>query len=323
MINVLVRCMVEPTRTFRIVGFGSSEAKQSSRARRVLLRSVFAIGRVAVQSCEEDVLRLEGPTREELQMAIRWAVVIVFSVCAIAGCELDPKVSGQNGTKGTGNASEQIVKAREAIIGNRFKEAHDILTALIEKDGANAQAYMLRGIAHMRESRVYPAVKDLSAAVKIAPTVDGYYNLGNALQQSGFYERASGAYRAALELQPNDPEIILNLAANLIHLNRVSEGMQLLERAMKDRPNDPQPYTNMGIAYHQNEDYSAAESSFQKALEVDPNYYQAEFNLAKNYQKMGKDALAAKHYKRYLDMRPNAPDRGKIEERINGLGGDS
>lgn len=258
--------------------------------------------------------------REELKMAMRWAIIWVVALCSLAGCELDPKVSGQDPKKDL-NASEEIIKGREAIRTNQFKVAHEVLTALIEKDGSNAQAYMLRGIAHMREGHVYPAVKDLSAAVKIAPSVDGYYNLGNALQQSGFYERASGAYRAALELQPNDPEIIINLAANLIHLNRVSEGMQLLDRALKDRPNDPEPYTIMGVAHHQNEDFSAAESAFQKALEVDPNYYQAEFNLAKNYQKMGKDNLAAKHYKRYLEMRPNAPDRSKIESRVNGLGG--
>lgn len=253
------------------------------------------------------------------------ALILLSSVwLAACGASLDQKavdgVPPGGGAAVAGPvANDVIAQARQAILDNRYSDAHDLLDALIEREPSNAAAFSLRGIANIREGRVYPAVRDLKAAADLSPSATAYYNLGNALQQAGFYDRAVTAYRAALELAPDDAEILNNYGASLVHLGRTGEGISALERVIAMRPNDPQPHTNIGIAHAIDKNYRQAEEHYRRALAVDPDYWPAVFNLAKAYVELGRDDQASATYKRYLQLRPNAPDKQVIMNRA-GLG---
>ena len=246
-----------------------------------------------------------------------WMVSVWVGVLLLLGaCDLQPKpVTNPNASGAKYSADETLAKARDLIKANRLYEAQKELSALLENEPENAQALMFRGIAYIREGKVYPAIKDLAASSQIAPSAEIYFNLGNALQQAGHYDRAVVAYRASLELGPDDPEVLNNYAGSLLYLDRLPEAQQILQRVIQLRPDDPEAYTNLGISYERAKDWGQSESYFYRALEVDPNYYPAQFNLAKMYDVKGDNELAKEHYRRYLKMRPDAPDKYKIRQR--------
>lgn len=274
--------------------------------------------------------RTRAPMEATKRIPSALLAVVLCTLCALAGCNLEtPRVEhpptgngGEAGGEAVADTNALIAQARQAIVNNRVDLAYGVLNPLIEREPNNAAAFSLRGIAYMREGKVYPAVRDLKAAADLSPSADAYFNLGNALQQAGFYERAQSAYRAALELAPEDPEILNNYGASLLHDGRTHEAIAALQRVTALRPNDPEAYTNLGMAHHIDEDFQAAEQQYRRALEVDPDYFQAVFNMAQIYQTQGNDARATQYYKRYLEMRPNAPDRKKILNRAGLLSDD-
>ncbi|MDX9719384.1 MAG: tetratricopeptide repeat protein [Myxococcota bacterium] len=249
----------------------------------------------------------------------QWLGTLALSLALllnVPGCELSPSTPIDPNAL-TASPEEVIANARQLVKQDRLAEATALLDEHISANPNDAVALSLRGIVRMREGKIYPAVKDLSASAQIAPNADVYFNLGNVMQQGGFFDRAETAYRTALEYSPQDPEILANLASNLVLMDRSSEAISLLERVISARPNDPLAHTLMGMAYHRLQQWSEAENKFLEALRLAPDYYQAAFNLAKTYEAQGKDQLAGQQYKRYLELRPNAPDRGKIQDRIN------
>lgn len=252
----------------------------------------------------------------QLRQAALVLLLAAFTAGASACGGSTPEVTA-GGSDGIADANATIAQARQMIVENRLYEANMVLTDVIEKDPSNATALMLRGIAHMREGRLYPSVKDLKAAADLAPSADAYYNLGNALLQAGFFKRAVTAYRAALELAPDDPEILNNLGSALIYSQNNGEARQVLGRVVQLRPNDPQAYTLLGVLAERERDWSGAEQYFFKALEIAPDYWPAQFNLAKTYDAKGDEAAAMQEYRRYIEIRPNAPDRGKIMQRAD------
>ncbi len=246
---------------------------------------------------------------------LRWMMGPLLIVALFVGCTCG--LDGGNHPVVDPNTprlkdNEKLAQARQLILADRLGEAMALLDALIAEDPKVADAYMLRGIARMRDSLVYAAVKDLNTATQLKPSADAYFNLGNALHQAGHYDRAMTAYRAALELKPEDPEVLTNMGAALVAAGRVDEGYPILERALALRPNDPRTHTNMGIYHDRKGAYSAAERAYRKALEIDPNHYPAAYNLARTYQSMGNQNAALDAFRLYLRLRPDAPDRPYI-----------
>lgn len=67
-------------------------------------------------------------------------------------------------------------------------------------------------------------------------------------------------------------------------------------------------------------DLDAAIPRFEDAIAARANFARPRLLLAEAYEKKGDKAAAVKYYKEYLQVFPSAPDRNKIEKRIEKLG---
>ena len=85
-------------------------------------------------------------------------------------------------------------------------------------DPNNRNALLGRGISRLMAPPAYGgdvdgAIADLEKAVAKQPSPDAYYYLAEAFKSKGLKDKAAAAYRQALELRPNDPDLLKALAA--------------------------------------------------------------------------------------------------------------
>jgi len=178
---------------------------------------------------------------------------------------------------------------------------------------------------------------------------------GAAAYNTGDFDRATEAYRAAVDANPNDPEALNNLGQMLVRTNHASEAVQYFDRAI-DLSQDAWAYRfNRARAYAELQQWPQAIAGYRDAARLFPEDYATQYNLARALQANGdlpdaitaferaialapgqadfhlshgralesarrpKDAIDA--YKRYLELDPGGPDAEKVKAHITELEG--
>ena len=188
----------------------------------------------------------------------------------------------------------QTVETQEALEANDYQKIVDLIysanyrgaiklaTEVIDRDGKNVDSLTLRGIAYAKMGIPYPAYADLLEAVKMDRNVDTLINLGNALRMNGLCDRAIDAYKQALALSPDNPEIIINMTNAYICLADTDNANTLIQMTLANFPADAVSYTNVAIMKHLLEQYDEARRAAEMAIAADPYYrpaYQALYRI--------------------------------------------
>lgn len=139
----------------------------------------------------------------------------------------------------------------------RFAIALEEARIALSADSGYAPAYSLQGLVHMFLGEKGPAEE---------------------------------AFRRALSIAPNDPEIHNNYGWFLCQTGREAESLGHFRMAYRNTLyNTPtKPYTNAGICQLKMKDYAAAEESLNIALRIDPSNIQARYWLAETYYQSGR-----------------------------------
>lgn len=143
----------------------------------------------------------------------------------------------------------------------RYAVALDEARIALAADSGYAPAYSLQGLVHMFLGERGPADE---------------------------------AFRRALSIAPNDPEIHNNYGWFLCQTGREADSLGHFRMAYRNTLyNTPtKPYTNAGICQLKLKDYKAAEESLGIALRIDPSNTQARYWLAETYYQSGRLAEA-------------------------------
>lgn len=102
---------------------------------------------------------------------------------------------------------------------------------------------------------------------------------GNIHVRVNNYELASADYEAALSVDKNNTDIILNLAAACIETDSFSRAEELLVRILEYGDN-AQAYNLMGNLSTLKGEYKRAEAAYRKAVDSNPDFIDAVCNLA-------------------------------------------
>ncbi len=87
-------------------------------------------------------------------------------------------------------------------------------------------------------------------------------------------------FAEAVELSPEDGEILYAMGTVLQELSRPSEAVEMLKRAIAHGSADADTYNNLGNSYSALQRYAEMEEAFRAAMAADPNYLMAAANLA-------------------------------------------
>lgn len=119
-----------------------------------------------------------------------------------------------------------------ALIAQRQQhgdEAEKFLRRVIQKDTANATAWLLLGIGAYERGELDAALAHLAQAVLYAPQdARAHQYLGVTLGRRGWYSAGEEELRRAVELDPKSADAHYNLAA--IYMERVPPAVELARR---------------------------------------------------------------------------------------------
>ena len=94
--------------------------------------------------------------------------------------------------------------------------------------------------------------------------------LGSTLTQLKSYTEAAQAYRAALELSPNDSELRRGLAIVLLSLAQPEPAVVQLEKAVAHDHDDPRLYSALGVAHDLMGRHDLAQAAYLDGLRLAP-----------------------------------------------------
>lgn len=106
-----------------------------------------------------------------------------------------------------------------------------------------------------------------------------YYNLGNYYLNQGETDAAIGAYRAALEKEPQAVMTLVNLAMAHARNREVDQAEKVLQEALFNAPDNASVHFNLGLLQAEKNNLQEARTHLIAAVQADPEMAPAAYNL--------------------------------------------
>lgn len=193
----------------------------------------------------------------------------------LAGCLCLPAVLRAQ----TSTSQSTMRHAQSLAASNHLQQANELLSALVQRDPRNAQAWQLLGEIQTRQQLYDDAMKSFQATLAIDPA--------SKAAQSG---EVKAAVKNALSLRAAGDQ---------------NGALASLLRARKVVPNSPELLTDFGILADEMQIYHDADKALTQAHKLDPSNLKTLYALAHvELDEQNVDA-AEKHLRAYLKQRPN------------------
>jgi len=204
-------------------------------------------------------------------------------------------------------------KAYGAWTKEAFARAEELLEKAIAADPSYARPYA--NLALITVYQVYSEFlpeESLERAIELAEEAIarddgeawGHWALGAAYLKLGSHDRAVAAYERALELNPNDADVLVESAWLLAYVGRAEEGIENARRAMRLNPRYPDWYLwALGVASYDAQRYEEAVTALENRK--NPNL-KSNLYLAAAYAQLGRQNEAQATVKKILADNPES-----------------
>ena len=122
-------------------------------------------------------------------------------------------------------------------------------------------------------------------------------NLGLSLSKQNRLEESRKAYEEAIQIDPNLPEVRINIA-DLLKYDSPQLARDHLHEAIRMEPNNKSTHDVLGFTWFMNKEHDAAIDCFTHALEIDQNFEQAAAHRAGAHFLKGDFSAAWQDYNR-------------------------
>ncbi len=160
------------------------------------------------------------------------------------------------------------------------------------------------------EDRYDEAIASYNRAIKLKPEdASAYFEIGIAQRRKGKNADAEKSFRTVVLLAPNYSPGHVNLGVALIALNRSSEAVPALQKALSlAGDKDLEAHRQLGNAYTSIGRYSEAVTEYKKVISLDPNYADAYYGLGNVYFKQKQYPSAIIEYQKAIELNPRWKD---------------
>ena len=132
--------------------------------------------------------------------------------------------------------------------------------------------------------------------------VSEHLKRGNELSRSGEFEEAVAEYEKALEIEPENIDLLSNIGVAYYNLGQLDKAIDHYSRAIEIAPSDADIRSNLAAAYVQLEQLDNALEEYQKAVELDPSLAQAFFGLGVVYALKGRTDDAIQAFEKFQEL---------------------
>jgi tetratricopeptide (TPR) repeat protein len=203
-------------------------------------------------------------------------------------------------------AERAFEEARSHHRAGRIAEAELLYQQTLDADPRHAGALHCYGILALHSGHPAMAADLIGKAVAVDASDAGYHlDFGAALSAQGKLEEAIASYERALELNPNMPEVLCNLANAVLRLGRAGEAIARYEQALAIAPDVPQALANLGNILWQQGRLDEAIARCRQALSIQPDFPDALVTLGNALREKGELDQAVVSYRRAVLLKPD------------------
>lgn len=168
---------------------------------------------------------------------------------------------------------------------------------------ATANQYFDEGVSNFKEERYYKAIDSLKNALEANPYYgDAYRQLGEVYYAIADYGRALQNGLMALKYSHNDVSAMLLTANSYRELGRYDLAEQYYKKIQAQFPANGEVYRNMGVLYIKMNKLSQALEMLGKALRLSPNSWLVYSSLGDYYYRIGNMTSAEKNYQQAFKL---------------------
>lgn len=194
------------------------------------------------------------------------------------------------------SASAQLNKAyfyyqgQRLISQDKYTEAIHYLNTLIEVDSTIAEGWFLRGVAKYYLNDLQGSVRDLTKSISKNPLFTlAYHYRAIVYNQLSNYNEAFKDLAFALDLRPEDQEILFTRGGTYIQTKQYDRAIQDYTKVIRSSPSNIDSWINRGIARLCNGDTLGAINDYSQAIKMNPFY-------SESYSKRSRLYLDKKEY---------------------------
>jgi Flp pilus assembly protein TadD len=144
-----------------------------------------------------------------------------------------------------------------------------------------------------------------------------HFARGAARERLGRWPDAEADLRRALELSPDQPEVLNYLGYSWIDRGEhLEEGLAMIRRAVELRPGSGAIIDSLGWAYYRLGDYAQALDHLERAVELEPADPTLNDHLGDVYWRLGRRIEARFQWQRALTLEPD--NSAAIEAKLSG-----
>ena len=203
------------------------------------------------------------------------------------------------------------------------EEARKHLTALIASDPKDIRSYIAYG-SILSDAKDYAAMAaNFDKAVEIIGPVPSrgdwsiFFQRGIAYERLKQWDKAEPSFRKALELSPEQPQVLNYLGYSWVDMNRnLDEGLDMIKRAVELRPDDGYIVDSLGWAYFRLNRFDDAVTELERAVEIKAGDATINDHLGDAYWRVGRKFEGVYQWQRALTMKPDIAEIAKIEAKI-------
>ncbi len=204
----------------------------------------------------------------------------------------------------------------------RNAEAITQLRSIITEDPTDVRAYLALGGIHSRAKDYRSAATLFDEAIAaVSPTQAEAWNLhyqrGIAHERLDEWELAEPAFRKALELKPNDADVLNYLGYSLIDKGlKLDEAVKMVEKAVELEPDSGFIIDSLGWAYFRLGRIEDAIVELERAIAIIPGDATVNDHLGDAYWAAGRKTEARFQWNHALKGEPEQGERLKIQNKI-------
>jgi len=188
---------------------------------------------------------------------------------------------------------------------------------------ASIEAHTSLGDMLRRESRFEEASDAYDRAIKLLPLIEShhwaiFYQRGITYERSKQWDQAEADFRKALELMPDQPDVLNYPGSSLVELGRtLEEAESMIEKAVEQRPEDGYIVDSLGWVLYRFSEFERAVEHLGRAVELRPVDPVINDHYGDALWMVGRRTEARFQWKRALSFEPEEKDVKRIRRKLD------
>ncbi|MBZ9696687.1 MULTISPECIES: tetratricopeptide repeat protein [unclassified Mesorhizobium] len=205
---------------------------------------------------------------------------------------------------------------------DRHDEAITHLKAFVEAHPNDMRAYLALGGVYSSKEDFRSAANLYDKAVEVLKTPTAanwniFYQRGIAYERLKEWPKAEPNFRKALELQPDQPQVLNYLGYSWVDMNtNLKEGLEMIQKAVDLKPSDGYIVDSLGWAYFRLGRFDDAVREMERAVSLKPEDPVLNDHLGDAYWRVGRKLEATFQWNQARDLKPDPDVLASLQQKL-------